>query len=52
MLTINIERIVIEATVPDESSPLSPAWWDMVTAVLVQVLAKVRCSVAAVLQDN
>ena len=50
--TVDIEGIVVEAAVPDESPPLSPPGRDVVAPVLVQVLPKVPRPVAAVLQQK
>ena len=52
VLTVDVEGVVVEPAVPDESPPLPPPGRDVVTAVLVQVLPKVPCSIPAVLEKS
>ena len=50
VLTIDIEGVVVEAGVAEESVPLAPPGGYMLTHVLVQVLPKVPGRVATVLK--
>jgi hypothetical protein len=52
MLTVDVEGVVVEPAVPDESPPLAPSGGDVVTAILVQVLPEVSCPVSAVLSQR
>ena len=40
LLPVEVDAVVIEAGVTDQSHPLGPAWRDVFPVVFVQVLAK------------
>ena len=49
-LPIVVDGVVVEPAVLDKPLPLIPAWWDVLTSLLVQILPIVGCLVPTGLQ--
>ena len=40
-IAVHIQRVVIEAGIPYQANPLRPAWRDVLTIVVIEVLAEI-----------